>query len=58
MDTGLRRYDGKDRRFFIVKNDGSYSDVARAAHGPDTSHAGYKVYKMDNVDEPLHFIDF
>lgn len=37
----------------VVKNDGSYSDVARAAHGPDTSHAGYKVYKMDNVDFKL-----
>jgi len=38
----------------IVKNDGSYSDVARSASAPNaTLFDGYTVYKLDNVDFKL-----
>ena len=38
----------------VVKNGTSWSSVARAAKAPDTtSHAGYTIYKLDNVDFKL-----
>ena len=38
----------------VVKNGSSWSSYARAANAPDTtSHAGYTIYKLDNVDFKL-----
>ena len=38
----------------VVKNGSSYVDIARSAHAPDTtSHAGYTIYRLDNVDFKL-----
>ena len=38
----------------VVKNGSSWSSFARAAKAPDTtSHTGYTIYKLDNVDFKL-----
>ena len=34
----------------VVKNNGELVDLARAASAPDTSYAGYTIYKLNNVD--------
>ena len=39
----------------VVSDNGLYHDVvaSRSAHAPDSSHAGYKIYKLDNIDFKL-----
>jgi len=34
----------------VVKNNGELVDLARTASAPDTSYAGYTIYKLNNVD--------